>query len=98
MGVLSVLTLPVAVYVTRYLESYDLIDAGYAIPIGVVLGLAALGLARRAARESSIRLGPPRADGVVTAGRVLGIAGICIALAGVVSLVVYGLLEYAGNN
>jgi hypothetical protein len=97
-GVASVLTLPVAIYVTRYVESYDLIDAAYAIPVGVALGGAAVALARRAGRESAIRLGRPEQDGLARAGRLLGIAGICVALAGVVSLAVYGLLEYAGNR
>jgi hypothetical protein len=96
-GVASVLTLPVAIYVTRYVESYDLIDAAYAIPLGAVLGVAAVAFARRASRESSIRLGGAR-DGLVRAGHVLGVVGICVALAGVVSLAVYGLLEYAGNR
>jgi hypothetical protein len=98
LGVASVLVLPVAVYVTRYVESYDLIDAGYAIPVAAVLGIAALALARRARKESSVRLGRGLPDGTARAGRVLAIAGICIALAGVVSLAVYGLLEYAGSH
>jgi hypothetical protein len=97
-GVASVLTLPVAIYVTRYVESYELIDAGYAIPIGAILGSAAIAFARRARREGSIRLGGTEPNGVARAGRLLGVAGTCIALAGVVSLAVYGLLEYAGNH
>lgn len=97
-GVASILTLPVAIYVTRYVESYELIDAAYAIPIGAVLGLAAIAFARRARREESIRLGGSEQNGITRAGRLLAVAGICIALAGVVSLAVYGLLEYAGNH
>ena len=98
LGTASVLTIPVAVFVTRYVESYDLIDAGYAIPVGGVLGLAAIALARRARRESSIRLARGVPQGPSRAGLLLAIAGICIALAGVVSLAVYGLLEYAGSH
>lgn len=97
-GVASVLTLPVAIYVTRYVESYELIDAGYSIPVAGLLGLAAVALARRAARESAIRLGRGEPHNAARAGRLLGITGICVALAGVVSLAVYGLLEYAGNR
>ena len=97
-GVASVLTLPVAIYVTRYVESYELIDAGYAIPVGAILGIAAIAFARRARREGSIRLGGDGQSGVARAGRLLAVAGICIALAGVVSLAVYELLEYAGNH
>jgi hypothetical protein len=96
-GIASVAAIPVAIYVTRYVESFDLVDAAYAIPIGALLGIAAIAFARRARRESSIRLrGMP--DRISRAGHVLGFAGICVALAGVVSLAVYGLLEYAGNR
>jgi ammonia channel protein AmtB len=97
-GLMSVLTIPVAVYVTRYVESYDLIDAGYAVPVGGVLGLAAVALSRRARKETAVRLGRGPQDGAARAGSLLAIAGICIALAGVVSLAVYGLLEYAGSH
>ena len=97
-GLASVLTLPAAIYVTRYAESFELMDAAYAIPVGAVLGVAAIALARRARREGSIRLGGSEQNGVARAGRLLAVAGICIALAGVVSLAVYGLLEYAGNR
>jgi ABC-type Fe3+ transport system permease subunit len=97
-GVASVLTLPVAIYATRYVESYDLIDAAYAIPVAAILGVAAIAFSRRSRRESSIRLGGASPGGLAGAGRLLGIAGVCIALAGVVSLAVYGLLEYAGNR
>jgi hypothetical protein len=98
LGIASILTIPVAVYVTRYVESYDLIDAAYAIPVAAVFGIVALAFARRATRESSIRLGRGSPDGAVRAGGVLAYAGMCIALAGVVSLAVYGLLEYAGSH
>jgi hypothetical protein len=98
-GVASVLTIPVAVYVTRFVESYELLDAAYAIPVGAALGVVALAFARRARREGALRLQREGTrQGVVRAGRVLGIVGICIALAGVVSLAVYGLLEYAGTR
>ena len=47
-GLASVATLPVAVYGTRFSDSYDLLHAGFAIPVTVVLGLVAMALARRA--------------------------------------------------
>jgi hypothetical protein len=97
-GVASVLTLPVAIYVTRYVASYELIDSGYAIPVVAVLGVGAIALSRRARRESSIRLGRGEQGAAARAGWLLGGTGICIALAGVVSLAVYGLLEYAGTH
>jgi hypothetical protein len=97
-GVASVATIPVAVFLTRYVASYELLDAGYAIPVGAGLAVAAIVFARRAQRLAALRLGQPVREGVVRAGRILGIAGVCMALAALVSLAVYGLLEYVGTR
>jgi ABC-type Fe3+ transport system permease subunit len=96
-GLASVLVLPVAIYLTRHSESYELTHAGFAIPVALVLGLLALGMARRARRRSRLTLSPTP-DRLATAARLLGGLGVCIALAGSVALAVYGLLEYAGTR
>lgn len=99
-GLASVATLPVAVYLTRFSERYELLHAGFAIPLGVALGLVSIALGGRARRRSALSLGRGRAGGdrISRVGRVLGLVGICFALAGVVALAVYGLLEYAGTR
>jgi hypothetical protein len=97
-GVASVATLPVAVYLTRFSDRYELLHASFAIPLAAVLGFVALALARRVDRLRSLRLGSPPRDAGATAGRVLGIVGLCLAAAAVVALAVYGLLEYAGTR
>jgi hypothetical protein len=97
-GLASVATLPVAVYLTRFSERYELLHAGFAIPLAAGLGILAVALSRRAGRRSALRLAQGGRGGAVTAGRMLGIAGICLAAAAVVSLVVYGLLEYVGSR
>jgi hypothetical protein len=97
-GVASVATLPVAVYLTRFSDAYQLLHAGFAIPIGLGLGFLSISLAGRARRRSRLTLSPGAPDRVVTAARVLGVAGVCLALAGVIALAVYGLLEYAGTR
>ena len=97
-GIASVVTLPVAVYLTRYIAAYELLDAGWAIPVGVALAAVALVLARRARLQRAVSLAAARSSGVATAGRVLGIVGLCMAAAAVVSLGVYGLLEYVGSQ
>ena len=98
-GVASVATLPLAVYLTRFIESYRLLDAGYAIPVGAALGVLAIALARRARRETALRLGRTETRvGTARAGRLLGIAGLCVAAAAVVSLAVYELLQSAGGG
>jgi hypothetical protein len=96
-GVASVATLPVAIYGTRFSDTYDLIHAGFAIPVAVGFGLAAIGLAQKARRQASLTLFA-RSPGLATAGRVLGIVGLCMAAAALIALVVYGLLEYVGSR
>ncbi len=97
-GLASVATLPVAIYLTRFSTSYELVHAGFAIPVGVVLGLLAVILARRSRRQSALRLGRGNRDWPARLGRTLGLLGIGLAAAGVIAVAVYGLLEYAGTR
>jgi len=97
-GLASIATLPVAIYVTRFSDSYDLLHAGFAIPVAAGLGLAALVLGRRAGRRVSLSIATDGNGGLARAGRVLGCVGLCMAAAGLVSLGVYGLLEYVGSR
>jgi hypothetical protein len=90
--------MPVAVFLTRYFASYELLDSAFAIPGGAVLGVLAILLADRAQRRGALRLGRPSRERIVKGGRMLGILGLCIALTALVSLAVYGLLEYAGTR
>ena len=97
-GVASCATLPVAIYATRFSDSYDLLHSGFAIPVAVGLGLVARALARRADASGRITLGGGGIGGVSTAGRVLGVIGLCLAASAIVALGVYGLLEYVGSR
>ena len=47
-GLASCVTLPLAVFLTRFSDSYELLHAGFAIPLAAGLGFVALALARRA--------------------------------------------------
>jgi hypothetical protein len=96
-GLASIAALPVAIYVTRFSESYDLLHAGFAIPVGAGLGLVSLALARRVRLRSALTL-EGRLSGPARIGRVLGVVGLCMAAAAVISLGVYGLLEYVGSR
>jgi hypothetical protein len=98
LGLASVVTLPLAIFLTRYSEDYDLLHVGFLIPVAAALGLAALALARRARRRAALNLLGGGRERVATVGRVLGVVGVCIALAALVSLGVYGLLEYVGSR
>jgi hypothetical protein len=90
--------LPVAIYATRFSDSYELLHAGLAIPAAAVLGIVAISLARRVRRRAALRLTAERPARTVQAGRLLGILGLCLAASGLVALGVYGLLEYVGRN
>ena len=97
-GVVSCATLPAAIYATRFSDSYDLLHSAFAIPVAAALGFVALALARRSRTQGVLSLSAARAPGLARVGRVLGMVGLCMAAAGVVSLVVYGLLEYVGSR
>lgn len=97
-GLASIATLPVAVYLTRFSETYELLHAGFAIPVGALFGFLSIRLARRASRRRALTLGPGGGLRVARVGWVIGVVGICLALAGIVALAVYALLEYAGTR
>lgn len=96
-GAASVATLPVAIYLTRFSEAYELLHAGFAIPVAGALAFAALRLARRAGGREVLRL-DPRPGWPARAGRLLGLLGLFLAASAVVALAVYGLLEYVGSR
>jgi hypothetical protein len=97
-GLASVATIPLAVYLTRFSDSYDLLHAGFAIPVAAVLGAVAIALARRARRHSSLSLTESSRTWPATAGRILGVLGLCVAASAIVALGVYGVLEYVGSR
>jgi hypothetical protein len=92
-GLLAVATMPVAIVATRYSDSYELLHAGLAIPIGLVLGFTSVSLARRARTRNALMLGRAGGVGAAWLGRFLGILGICLASAAAVSVLVYALLK-----
>ena len=97
-GLLSAATLPVAILATRYSGSYELLHAGFAIPVAVALGVAAIWLARTALRHDDARLGRAGGRGTARLGRALGVLGISLAATALVALAVYGLLTYLGER
>jgi hypothetical protein len=97
-GVASVVVLPLAIYLTRFSGEYELLHASLAIPVAAVLGLASIAFARRALLRSELSLGRGGRVGLARIGRLLGLVGVCLALAALVALGVYGLLEYVGSR
>jgi ABC-type Fe3+ transport system permease subunit len=98
LGLGSVAVLPLAIYLTRFSDEYELLHASLAIPFAAALGGTAVALGRRARRRNELSLGRAGGQGLARAGRALGIIGVGLALAAVVALCVYGLLEYVGSR
>jgi hypothetical protein len=97
-GLLAVATMPVAILVTRYSDSYDLLHSAFAIPVAVVLGAVAIGLARGALRHDDMRLGRAGGRRAARVARALGVLGIAVAATCLVAVAVYGLLTYLGER
>ena len=99
LGVLAVATLPVAVLLTRYSASYDLLHAGFAIPLGLGFGAAAIWWARQVRDALRRDAGAQRRP----AGRLRGTTPRhhrdlhCVARA-LIALAVYGVLSYLGSQ
>ena len=90
--------MPLAILGTRIGHSLRLIDAGYAIPIGLALGAAALAAARAARRLDERSLGRLGGAKARLFGRVVGTAGICVALTALISVVVYQVLQHLARS
>jgi hypothetical protein len=91
-GLLATATMPVAILATRYSESYELLHAGFAIPVAVVLGIVAVVLARRARELDRATLGKAGGARAARIGRLLGILGLCLAASATIAVAVYELL------
>jgi hypothetical protein len=97
-GIAATATMPLAILATRYSGSYELLHAGVAIPVAVLLGAFAIGLARAALRLDDMRLGRAGGRGVARFGRALGVLGISLGATCAVALAVYGILTYLGER
>lgn len=95
LGAVSVATLPAAIAATRYSGSYDLLHAGFAIPLAALAGIAALVLARKARAVDRATLDAGGGGKAGRWGRVLGTLGLCLAASAAISVAVYGLLTAA---
>ena len=92
------LTLPLAIYLTRFSDSYD-----SCTPVSPSRSQRsrlrrARACAQRARGDGAYRSRQRAGARLQRAGRVLGSVGLCLALAALVALGVYGLLEYVGSR
>lgn len=92
-GLASVATMPLAILGTRYSNGYRLPDAGYAIPLGILIGVLSILLARSARSRNERALGRLGGDTAMRWGRALGTLGVCLALTALISVGVYVFLK-----
>jgi hypothetical protein len=97
-GLAATAAMPAAILATRYSGSYELLHAGFAIPLAVGLGAVAIGLARGALRLDDMRLGRAGGRRAARLGRGLGVLGISLGATCAVALAVYGILTYLGER
>jgi len=92
LGLAAVAAVPAGVALSRQTAGVRLLDAVWAIPVAALCGLAALLFARGAGGR--IRWTLERAGGLgrIRVGRLLGIAGICVALSASIAVAFYELL------
>ncbi len=81
-----------AIAATRWSRTYELLHAGFAIPLALVLGLLGLALARRARRGHALTLGPAPGARSARVGRFLGLLGFLLAVTAAMAVGVYYVL------
>ena len=86
--------MPVAIAATRWSGRYELLHAGFAIPLGLALSWAAIVRARQVRVRDDATLGRTGGRRAASIGRFLGILGVCLACSCLIALAVYGVLNY----
>jgi len=89
---LSLATLPLAVAVSRW-RGYDLVDAAVAIPAAALCGLLAIWLSRSSRRRLQRAVLSTSRGRIARLGRVLGLAGLLIAVTAALAVGVSLVLE-----
>jgi len=92
LGLVSLLTLPAGVEVSRRSKQVGLLDVSYAIPVAFLLGLVAAVMARRARKNLLWLRLREGGTGVASAAVVLGILAVCVALTAALSVGFYELV------
>jgi hypothetical protein len=90
-ALLAVAAIPAAIVYSRFSEEFELVHAAWAIPAAALLGLIALGLARRARRQLRFTL-VRRRHAAARLGRVLAVLALCLAVTASISYGFYRLL------
>ncbi len=92
LGLLGLLTMPAAVEAARRSDRIALLDAAYGVPLGFLLSLSAVVMARRA--RHNLRWLRLREGGtaVASAAIIVGLVALCLAVTAALSVAFYELV------
>jgi tetrahydromethanopterin S-methyltransferase subunit C len=93
MGLLAIAVLVAGAGAARYVADVGLREAVTAVPVGFLLALVAVSLARRGKFEYQRSLGRVGGGRIAVAGRVLGTVGLIVSLTAALALAVYVVLR-----
>jgi hypothetical protein len=86
--------MPAAIVVADRTRSVSLLDAAYAVPLAFALGALAAGMGRRAKRNLEWMSLDARGSGTASAGAILGVLGVSLALMAALSVGFYEAVLY----
>ncbi len=89
LGAVGVVAVPAAIAYSRTSSTFSLLDAAWLIPLAALASVAALLVLRGTGGHVRVSLARPRS---VRIGRILAVAGICIALSASIAVGVFELL------
>lgn len=90
---MAVAAVPVGIVVAESVDELRLLHATVSVPVGAVIGLLAIALARRARGRIQLTLGRVGGERTAWVGRALGLLGIYLAATAGLAVAFYGLLE-----
>jgi hypothetical protein len=97
LGLAGVLAVPAAIILWRQTTGIALLDTAFAIPVAAICGLASLLFVRGARGRIRLTLERAGGSGRIRLGRILGVAGICVALSASIAVGFYELLLRLGG-
>ena len=94
LGALAAAAVPLGIAASRYAPSVRLLDGLYGgVPAAFLLGLLAIGAARRARRSLLLSLGRSGGEGALRWGRRLAFLGLYVGAMGALALGSYAVLR-----
>jgi hypothetical protein len=97
LGLVGLATVPAAIAVTERVDGLSVLEAGFAIPAAIVFALGAIVVGRRVRNRSRQTLAALPGTRIARLGRVLGYAGLYVALTAALAVGFYAILTYVST-